>query len=95
MTLKITRGDDDVLQLEGRFDAAQATQAKDVLWKLNKPTRIDMTNLEYISSAGIGIIVQATRRLREQGHELTFFGVNPSVRNVLRLTGLLQLLKIE
>jgi anti-anti-sigma factor len=95
MTLKITRGDEGVLQLKGRLDAAQAPQAKEILWKLDKPTRIDMTDLEYISSAGIGVIVEATRRVREQGHELTFFGLNPSVRNVLRLTGLIQLLKIE
>ena len=95
MKFKIVNDGHGSVELHGRFDASQAPDAKKVLWELNSPTRVDMGSLEYISSAGIGVLVEAVRRLKDKGHEMRFTNLTPSVRNVLTLTGLIHVLTIE
>ncbi len=53
----ITRGDDGSIQLSGRLDAASAPVARDFLQTVEGTCRLDFTDLIYIASAGLGILV--------------------------------------
>ena len=56
---------------------------------------LDCADLEYISSAGIGTIMETYRRLLKSGRELTLVQMRPRVRNVFHYAGLDRVLRIE
>jgi len=87
-------GEDRVL-LVGRLDAAQADAAIEALRRLNGPAVADFSELEYISSAGIGVILQTYKRLHESGHTLRLVNLNPRIRSVFGYAGLDRVLRIE
>ncbi|MDZ4804224.1 MAG: STAS domain-containing protein [Candidatus Eisenbacteria bacterium] len=95
MPLKISPVQDGNIRLSGRFDAAEVEKAKKILWELKGSTRVDLADLEYISSAGIGVVVEAFSRLKAAGHTMTLTNLNRSVRSVFSLTGLDRVLVIE
>ncbi|HXU17362.1 MAG TPA: STAS domain-containing protein [Terriglobales bacterium] len=47
---------------------------------------VDMTQVPYIDSAGVGALVGAYVRHTKDGHRLTLAGVNERVRNILKGT---------
>ena len=47
---------------------------------------VDMTQVPYIDSAGVGALVGAYVRHNKDGHTLTLAGVNERVRNILKGT---------
>ena len=47
---------------------------------------VDMTQVPYIDSAGVGALVGAYVRHNKDGHTLTLAGVNERVRNTLKVT---------
>ena len=47
---------------------------------------VDMTQVPYIDSAGVGALVGAYVRHNRDGHSLTLAGVNERVRNILKGT---------
>ena len=80
-----------VVALIGRLDAAEADRTLRTLGALPGPLVIDCTELEYLSSAGLGVIVQTYKRLNGA---LSLAGVQPHIRNVFMYAGLLDLLNI-
>jgi anti-anti-sigma factor len=74
-------------RLEGRLDAASAVQAREFLARVDGPCRLDFSRLEYIASAGLGVLVAAQRRLRDAGAGLVLAGLSPHLREVLSLAG--------
>ena len=55
----------------------------------------DLSDLEYISSAGLGVILHTYKRLRRQGHELRLVNLVPRVRSIFEYAGFDRLLQIE
>lgn len=76
------------LRLEGRLDAAQSDRAAEVLWALTGPTTADCAALDYISSAGLGVLVETHKILLKQGHGLRLVNVSPRVHSVFRMARL-------
>jgi anti-sigma B factor antagonist len=83
------------IKLIGRLDASQAENATAALKGLATSATADCSELEYISSAGIGVIIETFKRLRDAGHTLTLASMNPRVRNVFAYAGLDKVLRIE
>lgn len=52
---------------------------------------LDLTGVEFLDSAGIGILVGAHRRAKASGKAFRLAGVGPRVQRVLDLTGLVAL----
>ena len=52
------------------------------------PLLIDLTALQFIDSTGVGIMLRAKKNALQQGLKLVFTGIQPNVRNVLRLAKL-------
>jgi len=93
--LDIEKRDEGLIALRGRLDAAQSPKAEEFLDGLEGPLRIDVSQLEYISSAGIGILLKTLKRLQESGHTLQLVDPNPHVKNVFHYAGLAQVMGIE
>ena len=83
------------VRLKGRHDAASAPKAREALRPLKGPMSLDMSDLEYISSAGIGVVVETYKRLHGEGAGFRVLNLSPGVRAVFRFAGLEQMLAIE
>ena len=55
---------------------------------------LDMTDLSYISSAGLRTLLSAQKMMNRQGR-MVLHGVRDSIRDVFRITGFLDLLTLE
>ena len=76
-------GDGRVL-LSGRFDASQADVARKEFDKIAASSVVDFKDLEYISSAGLGVLFAAQKRLKGQGQGLRLVNMNQHIRDVFR-----------
>ncbi len=56
---------------------------------------IDCTELNYISSSGLRILLNIFKHTRTCGHASILKGLNPEVKEVFQLSGFLQLFKVE
>ena len=92
------RIDKDILYiaLEGRIDASNAALAEEKIFSIKaenhgKHTVVDADNLEYISSAGLRVIL----RLRKEEPQLAIINVAPDVYEVFDMTGFTDMVTIE
>lgn len=86
---------DATVRLTGRFDAAQVGVAEAVLDHVETTCTIDCEALDYISSAGIGVILGTYKRLHEKGETLKMTKVNPQIRQVFKYAGLDKVFIVE
>lgn len=86
---------DGRVRLVGRLDASQADAATAALRRLDGPSVADFSELEYISSAGLSVILLTYKRLHEAGHSLLLVNLSPRIRNVFGYAGLDRVLRIE
>ena len=93
--LEIRIEEQGTVMLKGRLDAAQADGAMDQFRKLDGPITADFSGLDYISSAGISVIIETHKRLATGGHVFRLINMQPRVRNVFMYSGLDRVLKIE
>ena len=83
--------------LEGRLDTTSAPQLEAELRQdLNGITRLDLdfAALEYISSAGLRVLLAVQKVMRKQG-EMVIYNVNETVMEVFEITGFIDILTIE
>lgn len=93
--LNIHLGPNDEVVMAGRFDAAQVGKANEFLDKLTGDRVVDCSALEYISSAGLGVLLATQKRLRTSGHGLKLINVNGHIKDVLHFSGFDQIFEIE
>lgn len=94
--LDIKRGEDGEIALVGRFDAAQEQRASDFFDTLAGPAVVNLRELAYISSLGLGILLRTQKRLKAStGGGLTLVHVNPHILDVLKYSGLTQVFEIR
>jgi anti-sigma B factor antagonist len=73
------------IRLSGRFDASQVPAASEVFDHLTKTAQVNFHDLEYISSAGLGVLLKTQKRLGASGQKLVLTGMNKLVRDVFRI----------
>ena len=93
--LEISVGANDEIILAGRFDAAEAEKARNVFLSLSGGKTVDFSRLDYISSAGLGVLLAAQKRLSESGQGLRLINVNGHIRDVFHYSGFDQVFQIE
>jgi anti-anti-sigma factor len=79
----------------GRFDAAQCATAQAFLDKLHGAVTLDCSRLEYISSAGLGVLLKTQKRLMASAGGLRLSGVNRHLRDIFQYSGFDQIFEIE
>ena len=77
-----------IVLMTGRLDASQAPKAQAFLDGLSEPLVLDFSGLDYISSAGLSVLMITLKRLEAGGHGLRFRHVPDRVMNVFRYAGL-------
>jgi anti-anti-sigma factor len=84
----------DVL-LSGRLDALQVDRVREEFERVDSSCNVSFENLDYISSAGLGLLLSVQKRLSSNGDGLTLVGLNKHIREVFRLAGFDQVFEIE
>jgi anti-anti-sigma factor len=88
-----------IATLEGEMDTAAAVEAEAVLKPLyqsnGKDVVIDCTNLEYIASSGLRILLSILKGAKASGSKVVLKGVNDDIRNVFKLTGFISIFEFE
>ena len=85
------------IKVSGRLDTQTAPELEnelDASLAGIKELTFDMTNLEYVSSAGLRVILKAQKAMNAQG-SMKLTGVNDSIMEVFDITGFLDILTIE
>ena len=93
--LTIESGGDGVVVVAGRLDAAQAPAAQAFLDGVQGTVTLDARRLEYISSAGLGVLLKTQKRLLGSGGKLRLAGVGKHVRDIFVYSGFDQIFEIE
>ena len=91
----IQAGPDGEILLSGRLDASQVERARGVLLSLEKSCVVDFSRLDYIASAGLGVLLASQKKLNEKGCGLKLVKLNNHIRDVLHLSGFDQIFDIE
>lgn len=91
----IEYGPDGTVVIAGRLDAAQATVAQSFLDRVEGPVSLECSRLEYISSAGIGVLLRTHKRLLASAGKIRLAGIQPHLMDVFVYSGLDQLFEIE
>jgi len=86
LDIRIT-GPGEVL-MKGRFDASQTDKVRAVLDQVTTTAVVDLKGLEYVSSAGLGVLLAAQKRLTEKGHQLKLANMSKHVRDIFQITRL-------
>ena len=92
--LEVSEGPNGEIVLAGRFDASQMEVAKGAFLQLTEGKTVDFSKLDYISSAGLGILLAAQKNLSDKGQGLKLIHVNGHIRDVFRLSGFDQIFDI-
>ena len=85
------------LKVSGRLDTQTAPELEkelDTVLPGAKDLTFDMSGLEYVSSAGLRVILKAQKAMNAQG-SMKLTGVNDSIMEVFDITGFLDILTIE
>jgi len=79
----------------GRLDAAQSDKAEAFLQSLGASSTLDFEQLEYISSAGLAILLKTQKRLSASGGALRIVNVNKHIYDIFRYSGFNAIFEIE
>jgi anti-sigma B factor antagonist len=100
--MTITRtltGETLTIALTGRLDTLTSPDLAKEIASLGssgaKRLVFDVRGLGYISSAGLGVLVKAQRRMTEAGGVMAVTGASGIVRQVMDLTGLTKILDVR
>lgn len=86
------------IQVHGEIDAGSSiyldNSLKEAMDSGEKKIVVDLSGLDYISSAGLGVFISHLDEFKIQEIQLALFGVNETVSQVFEILGLEKLLTI-
>lgn len=86
-----------VLCLEGRVDTITAPELETAIQEIIEGITdmvIDLAEMDYISSAGLRVLLSAQKKMSKQG-SLVIRNVRPEVMEIFEITGFTDILTIE
>ncbi len=92
--LTLGLGSTGEVQLVGSLDAAQAGAAQSYLDGLHGAVTLDCSQLDYISSAGLGVLLKTHKRLLAGSGKLRLVAVNSHLRDIFKYSGFDQIFEI-
>lgn len=87
-----------ILALQGRLDNNTSQQVEETLMARvpGRPALVlDFAGLEYISSAGLRVMLKIAKQSRADGGKLALCGLAPQVREVFDISGFSTILSIH
>lgn len=93
-----TQGEVTIVALAGNLDSITSPQAQQALDAViaggAKKVAVDFTHLDYISSAGLRVMLGTAKQLMAKGGGLKTFGLNQTVREVFDISGFSTILAV-
>lgn len=87
------------LTLEGRIDTITSTKLSDeldnVLYEGVDNLVLDFYGVDYMSSAGLRVIINTQKKLISRGATMELVKVNESIKSIFDVTGFSRILKIN
>lgn len=94
---KIPDGTTITLEIVGRLDTVTAPQLEEELKSISDDVKklvLDFAQLEYISSAGLRVLLKTQKSMMKKG-QMIIRNANESIREVFELTGFMDFLTLE
>ena len=93
---KIQNGAEATLQVEGRLDTVTAPELDKAINEITNAEKLDLdfAKLDYISSAGLRILLAAHKTFAKKGG-MTVKNVNEIVADIFEVTGFNDILNIQ
>lgn len=88
-------GDGGAVVVSGRLDASQCPAAQAFMDEVHGVVTLECSGLEYISSAGLGVLLKTQKRLLADGGKLRLVGVNSHLHDIFHYSGFDQIFEIE
>lgn len=88
---EFSKGDVLVLQISGRLDAISSPNAEKKIFDLittgKNKVLMNFSNVDYLSSAGMRLLLRTTKKLKSLSGKLVICDVSPNVMDVLKMSG--------
>ncbi|MBN2071731.1 MAG: STAS domain-containing protein [Candidatus Krumholzibacteriota bacterium] len=91
----IRKDENGIIKFQGKLDASKVEKARAVLDAVTGSASIDFGELDYISSAGLGILLATQRRLMKSDDRLKLLNLNQHIRNIFKIAGFDLIFDIE
>jgi anti-anti-sigma factor len=92
---EIGHGPGGTVVFTGRLDAAQCAKAEEFIDAAGSAIAFDFAGLEYISSAGLGLLLKKHKRLLASGARLRLINVNGHIFDIFRFSGFDQVFDVQ
>lgn len=87
------------VRLLGELDMSTAPQLREELLRViaggARMVTVDLSELAFVDSTGLSVLITGLKRLRQQGGEMALRSPNPGTRRVLEITGLTEVFPIS
>ncbi len=99
--MKITKNVENgkvILSVDGRLDTVTAPELAAAIAEIEdgvKELVFDFSELEYVSSAGLRVILSTHKKLDAEGGKLVVRHPNDMIQSIFALTGFIEILNIE
>jgi anti-sigma B factor antagonist len=89
-----------IVDLSGRITLGEASVVvrdviNDLMRKGNKKILLNLVEVNYIDSSGIGVLVSSLSTVRTQGGELNLVNLNKRIRDLLQITKVYSLFDVK
>lgn len=94
----VDNGDSVKIELTGRLDTVTAPELQEVLIPLfdkAKTVDLDFTDLVYLSSAGLRVLLMGEKTAKAKSATMTINNVSGEIMEVFKMTGFDNVLKIK
>ena len=92
-------GDVVIVKLAGRLDSTAAQSAEESLTRAlaggTPHLAVDMSGLQYISSAGLRVLLVVAKKVQRAEGKVVLFGLGPNVREVFSISGFDKIFAIQ
>jgi len=92
------QGDITIASIAGSLDSMTSPQAQQALEAIvargGRKVAVDCSALDYISSAGLRVLLGLAKQLSTKGGSLRTFGLNQTVREVFEISGFATIFRV-
>lgn len=95
---QIKKGNTITIEIDGRLETGTAPELEVELNKVVPVCQdliLDFAKLEYVSSAGLRVLLTAQKTMNAKGGNMKIININDVVREVFNITGFTSILTIE
>jgi anti-sigma B factor antagonist len=93
-----TAGEVAVVEITGEIEASAAAQIQEKVLALLKPglkLLMDMTEVKFMSSAGLRLLLLLYRQVTGQGGQMVLVGLSEEIQDTMSATGFLSFFTIQ